>query len=220
MNEIKISEIFSSYQGEGLYVGEKQIFVRFYGCNLKCIYCDEDKKKYKVYDLKKVISEIKKLSKKSGSYTISFTGGEPLLYADEIVGLVRKLKGYKFLLETNGVLYKELKKIIKFIDIVSMDIKLPQYTSKDTFNEYFEFLKVSKDKVYVKVVVGNDVNIDDFKKSIDIVQKVSKNIPFFIQPIWERKINFKLIDKLCYMALKKLNSVRFLPQVHKLMGVK
>jgi organic radical activating enzyme len=220
MNEIKISEIFSSYQGEGLYVGEKQVFVRFYGCNLKCIYCDEDKKKYKVYDLKKVISEIKKLSKKSGSYTISFTGGEPLLYADDIVGLVRKLKGYKFLLETNGVLYKELKKIIKFIDIVSMDIKLPRYTGKDFFNEHFEFLKVSKDKVYVKVVVGNDVNVDDFKKSVDIVQRVSKNIPFFIQPIWGRKINFKLIDKLCYMALKKLNNVRFLPQVHKLMGVK
>jgi organic radical activating enzyme len=220
MNEIKISEIFSSYQGEGLYAGEKQIFVRFYGCNLKCIYCDEDKKKYKVYDSKKVISEIKKLSKKSGSYTISFTGGEPLLYADDIVSLVRKLKGYRFLLETNGVLYKELKKIIKFIDIVSMDIKLPRYTGKDFFNEHFEFLKVSRDKVYVKVIFDNKVDIRDFKRAVNLVSKVSKKIPFFIQPISGKKLDFKVIDKLYFIAIRNLSNVRFLPQIHKLINVK
>lgn len=33
---ITISEIFSSFQGEGLYIGKPTIFVRFFGCNLKC----------------------------------------------------------------------------------------------------------------------------------------------------------------------------------------
>ena len=36
-----ISEIFVSIQGEGLYAGQKQVFVRFAGCNLGCVYCDE-----------------------------------------------------------------------------------------------------------------------------------------------------------------------------------
>jgi 7-carboxy-7-deazaguanine synthase len=220
MSEIKISEMFSSYQGEGLYVGEKQIFVRFYGCNLKCSYCDEIEKRYEVYDTKRVVSEIKKLSKKENIKTISFTGGEPLLYVDEIKSIIKELNGYKFMLETNGIFYKELKKIIKFIDIVSMDIKLPHYTGKDFFNEHLEFLKVSRDKVYVKVIFDNKVDIRDFKKAVNLVSKVSKKIPFFIQPISGKKLDFKVIDKLYFIAIRKLSNVRFLPQIHKLINVK
>jgi organic radical activating enzyme len=35
-----ITELFSSIQGEGLLVGERQVFLRFAGCNLCCAYCD------------------------------------------------------------------------------------------------------------------------------------------------------------------------------------
>lgn len=36
-----IAEIFCSVQGEGLYAGQRQVFLRFAGCNLSCRYCDE-----------------------------------------------------------------------------------------------------------------------------------------------------------------------------------
>ena len=41
-DKIKIKEIFDSIQGEGPYVGEKQLFVRTTKCNLNCKYCDTD----------------------------------------------------------------------------------------------------------------------------------------------------------------------------------
>src|SRR6185503_14526743 len=35
-----LSEIFVSHQGEGARAGEKHLFVRFAGCNIRCRYCD------------------------------------------------------------------------------------------------------------------------------------------------------------------------------------
>ena len=57
-----IIEIFSSFQGEGLLIGERQIFVRFAGCNLDCNYCDTKNSKSessgKLMSVEEVCSEI------------------------------------------------------------------------------------------------------------------------------------------------------------------
>ena len=60
--ETEISEIFSSLQGEGPYLGTKQIFVRFGRCNMHCVYCDELEKmkeeRFVVYSLEELLSQV------------------------------------------------------------------------------------------------------------------------------------------------------------------
>jgi organic radical activating enzyme len=225
--EAPVFEIFSSYQGEGLFVGQKQIFVGFSGCNLECSYCDEkaSKKSGSMKSMLWVVDRIKKLSRRESIRVVSLTGGEPLLYSDFIKCLIEKLgNGFLYMLETNGVLHKELKKIIGYIDTVSMDIKFPQYCGRELWDEHEKFLKISSAKdVYVKVVVARDIKISDFKKAVLTVYSVSDKIPFFIQPVTENgnvSYNIDFIDMLYEIASKKLLDVRFLPQIHKILKIK
>ena len=75
-NKVKIKEIFASIQGEGPYVGYKQLFVRFCNCNLKCNYCDTEFMDGKDYNPCELADEVNKFS---DVHSVSLTGGEPLL---------------------------------------------------------------------------------------------------------------------------------------------
>ena len=141
-----ISEIFSGIQGEGKYMGCRQIFVRFCGCNLNCRYCDTPHAVtpscrvqteaganrfvtlISPVSLRDTVGMIRRFTDGSALYqAVAFTGGEPLLHAEFIAALSPKIHeiGSKVLLETNGTLPEQLAKVIDDIDIISMDIKLP-----------------------------------------------------------------------------------------------
>ena len=82
-----IIEIFSSFQGEGLFIGQRQIFVRFAGCNLNCSYCDtgdsKSEKSGKLMTVDEVVDSINEIITPD-CHVVSFTGGEPSLYPDFI----------------------------------------------------------------------------------------------------------------------------------------
>ena len=100
---LRISEIFKSIQGEGRYQGTPVIFIRVSGCTRSCSFCDS---KYhilgKEYSIEQIVKEIKKLK----LTTIVFTGGEPLIYFNEIKKIVSELPYCSFHLESNGDLIK------------------------------------------------------------------------------------------------------------------
>ena len=163
-----LCEIFDSIQGEGIYLGVRQIFLRFAGCNLRCEYCDTPQalRRHKycramshescvmskienpmtvdsiIFILKSYLSNIQY----PGSniyHSVSLTGGEPLLQVDFIKELIPQLKklGLKIYLETNGVLPDALKKIVDEVDFIAMDIKLPTAIGQKLWKEHKKFLK-------------------------------------------------------------------------------
>ncbi|HAZ10275.1 MAG: hypothetical protein A2047_03240 [Omnitrophica bacterium GWA2_41_15] len=223
MEKAKITEIFTSIQGEGLYIGQVQTFVRFYGCNIKCGFCDERRKTgFKEYSAQELMSVIIKESNR----VISFTGGEPLLYAGFLKEILPELKkkGFIVYLETNGTLKNKLLKIIDFLDIISMDIKLPSSTGcRAYWKAHADFLKEAvKKKAFVKSVITNKTTLSDIRKAVSIIKRIDKAIFFILQPV---TINNKIqkitkAQKFLDIANSTLDNVRFIPQAHKILDIR
>ncbi len=230
-----IAEVFSSIQGEGLYVGEYQVFVRFAGCNLKCRYCDTRNLTSKDISKKELIKKIISLNAGGRCHSISITGGEPLVDTGNLkilLDALRELK-YKVYLETNGSLPLNLKRVIKYIDYLSMDIKLPSAAGlkKPLWDSHYSFLKIANEKLgknkrlFVKMVITNDLKIAEFKKAITIIKKVNRKIPLIIQPVTpvnkiKRRVKGEDVVKLLKTAKLSLEHVLVIPQIHKILGVK
>ncbi len=216
-NKTFIREIFTSLQGEGPYVGEKQIFVRFCHCNLKCQYCDTDfnKKNAVEYSTKELFECLNKIDTK----TISLTGGEPLIEVEFLKEFFKSYKlNKKIYLETNGTLYNELNSIIDFVDVVSMDIKLNSATKqKNKFLENEKFLDIAnKKEVFIKVVFDKNINNDEINNVVELAKKHNNLIVLQPKMPMDKELVFEEIFDKFY---SKYKNTRLIPQVHKFLNI-
>jgi len=222
-----IREIFSSIQGEGIYLGKRQIFVRFSLCNLDCSYCDTphttdpefcivEGKMKKIVNADDVFYEIKNLFTRD-LHSISLTGGEPLLYAEFIKDLAAKIN-FPLYLETNSTLPEKAKEIRDLIKYVAADIKTeyPEFYEKS-----LQTIRILKDKeIFIKIVITKKTKATDIEKIAIDIEKI-KQMPLILQPSSNEKWDKKFLDLLLKMSEKSsayLNDVRIIPQIHKFVG--
>jgi len=137
------------------YPHEPAFVIFLGGCNFKCPFChnkgivNNEFSKVEINDVLEMISIRKNFIK-----AIVVTGGEPTIHGDKLIDLIKKLKKFnlKIKLDTNGSNPSLLETIIneKLVDYIAMDIK-------NTFEKYNN-------------TVGTNVNIDNIKKSIQLIQ--------------------------------------------------
>ena len=240
MSKANVIEIFSSVQGEGKYLGCRQIFVRLADCNLNCAYCDTNfaradfckvetsagsmtfRDEKNPLDAAQVAEIIKTFANEVPTQAVSFTGGEPLLHWQFIGEVASAIKnfGVKIFLETNGTLPDEFEKISGAVDIVSMDIKIGQ----NLFALHEEFLRTAQKKdLYVKIVVTGETPREEFLTAVELIAGVDEKILLILQPVTpvrgicaasgEKILSFQAA------ALRKLKNVRVIPQTHKVINL-
>ncbi len=238
---VNVVEVFSSIQGEGQYVGYRQVFVRLAGCNLECEFCDTPesrknpisgqievtpgKRDFKIVSnpisilqLAEYINQLLILP----HHSVSITGGEPLCQSQAIEALAPLIRG-KIHLETNGTLTAELAKVLPYIDVISMDIKLPSASGEELWEEHREFLKLANTSiVFVKVVVAKQTSMEEFQQALELIATINPNIPLVIQPVTPihecEGVTPEQVLAWQEQALTLLSDVRVIPQTHKFMN--
>jgi len=148
--EYELFEIFNSIEGEFPKAGIYSTFIRFNVCNLDCPFCDTMKDPTK--NTKRIsYDDILALVKETNAVT--FTGGEPSLFLDQIQDIIDRLVADGVYLdfikiETNGLLLDNLTRILK-----------TKYSS--VFGEKFDdiFIICWSPKVYNKKLEKKMLNI-------------------------------------------------------------
>jgi len=228
---VRITEIFSSIQGEGPRMGERHIFVRFEECHLACAYCDESSKAGRTMTLAEILGKVEKLERTRGPHAcVSLTGGEPLLCAVFLKELCRELRRRRFrvLLETNGVLWHALSKVLPLCDIIAMDLKLPSVTRQPEFlKEHRKFLERAKNKeTYLKIVVSKRISLPEYRRHLRMVASVAPQTPVFLQPVGRTGRKYpepglmKFLNELQRTGAKLLPDLRVGIQLHKILNVR
>jgi 7-carboxy-7-deazaguanine synthase len=249
MDHAGIQEIFSSIQGEGPWIGERHIFVRFLGCELKCRYCDTPASALSDTDPDHNFCRVQADTRSNDRIlvpnpvdadalseycsrlviagpsrpTISLTGGEPLLHREFLLSWLPRVRDvFTIYLETGGVDAGSMKELLDLVDVVSMDFKLPSATGMRAYwDEHRRFLSsVLGKRLVVKAVVTRDTVEEDVLTSARIIAGSGASIPFVLQPASGALApGPAMLLEFQNAALRIIADVRVIPQAHKALGV-
>jgi Organic radical activating enzymes len=179
---LRLVEKFLSVQGEGPFVGVVSMFLRVWGCNLRCVWCDSfytwDVKRASffetfAYTFEEFMEDVKRAP------LIVITGGEPLLYSRIWKSWIGEVEGGKFQFETNGTFPPILTEDDRVFFVVSPKLKSSGNENGVKFDVLKEFVPlILKGRAFLKFVVSDPER--DEKEILEILEKL--NIPTDVFP--------------------------------------
>lgn len=206
MDQLRVTEIFYSLQGESRTVGLPTVFVRLTGCPLRCVYCDTA---YAFTGGHKI--SVDEIVAEVGTYHpgyVTVTGGEPLAQRGCLVLLDALVeKGYEVSLETSGALdVSDINpKVVKVLDL-----KTP--SSGEESRNLYRNLDYLDRKDQLKFVIMNDADYQWAKAKME-EYGLSDRCEVLFSPAMGTQDPAELADKI----LRDRLPVRFQVQLHKIL---
>jgi 7-carboxy-7-deazaguanine synthase len=204
--QLRVTEIFHSLQGEAGSVGWPTVFVRLTGCPLRCRYCDTA---YAFHggERRTIPAVLKEVAQYRARH-VCVTGGEPLSQR-ACTALVSRLcdAGYAVSIETSGALD------ISVLDARAqrvMDIKTPG--SGEMARNLEANLEHLRPQYSVKFVLCDR---DDYEWAREMVarQSLPSRCEVLFSPCWQRLAPTQLAEWILADRLP----VRFQLQLHKIL---
>ena len=234
--KVRLFEIFTSGEGEGILYGTKTLFVRLAGCPFTCFYCDtkeslplDSGQEYSIDEANELIDS----NLQNQTYKVNFTGGDPLIQHQAVAQLAKHIQSKKIptYLESSCFDIDRFNHVLPFIDIVKIEFKTKDSDFVDSEHyaklightmKCLESSVISKKTTYIKIVVSSKTQPNEFKKLVDdIFNIISKeNIDgFIIQPTYGiSEPSLDLLLNLYDIVFPYYIDVKVVPQLHKFIG--
>ncbi len=205
-DQVLISEIFYSLQGESTTVGLPTVFVRLTGCPLRCQYCDTEYA-FTGGDYFSFDEILQQVAQHQASH-VTVTGGEPLAQAN-CIDLLTQLcdAGYQVSLETSGA--QDVSEVDSRVMKV-MDIKTPG--SGEVNRNRYENIAYLRGNDQVKFVLCNREDFD-WAKNCMREHKLTEQCEVLFSPSHDQLDATELAD----WILQEHLPVRMQLQLHKIL---
>lgn len=224
---MKVVEIFKSIEGEGVRAGLPTTFIRLFGCNLNCTYCDtqyacseeaaidkqckddsvweKNAKNYKTMSIQQIIYKVLQL----GVPSVTITGGEPMIHEGFIKLVdVLLLYGYHVNVETNGTVGVPRQYENEMSVFFTMDYKCPSSGVGKGYKTYSHQSLRAWD--VLKFVVGSEEDLD---KVVEVLDELDSDPIVYISPVFGAIEPLAIVE---YMQKHKLYNCRLQLQLHKI----
>ncbi len=194
MPSLRINAIYPAIEGEGIFVGLPQIFVRLQGCRVGCRNCDsKDTWSFKagtVYSISEVLSMIdQSLPFTVGQKRVAITGGDPTdaEHLDGVIVLVKKLKvaGHYVTLEASGD--KLSHQLFDLLDYINFDFKTPSTNVVTSVEHLTTLLRHYQGRYQIKSVVEDKKDFEYCVKYYKALMESTQNqikIQWIITPAY------------------------------------
>jgi organic radical activating enzyme len=207
---VRINEVYPSIQGEGLLAGTPSVFIRLQGCNLRCSWCDQPKALERTQNSRDIEGLVEEVLDYSIGHVV-ITGGEPF-FEPNLDILVEKLlaENLSVQIETNGTLWNPgLEPLAEDIHITLSPKATVNFFFQEPFGRFADELKL---------VVDEELSLEDILRA--------SFLPFLkrgrtvLQPESNRREMLSKALELAHVLSRKGFTLRVIPQIHKLLGMR
>jgi 7-carboxy-7-deazaguanine synthase len=199
-NTSLINAIYRATEGEGVFLGRPQIFVRYQGCAIGCVNCDSkdtwDFKTGMNLNFEEILVKIFKEGRDGLIKNVSITGGDPLhpKHVPHVLELASALKSRHYYINIEAAGTRIVEEIFDLVDYVSFDLKTPSTGVKTPIELIFKMIEKYENKFQLKAVIENKYDFDYTEKVYnELLTKYQKlNFPIVLTPSYNLNEEFPM----------------------------
>jgi organic radical activating enzyme len=225
LKPFRINEIFLSVQGEGIHVGERTVFVRLYGCPLRCVWCDQPEAlttsgvgRFDTMTPEAVLDRVRSFE---SVRRLCLTGGEPLIApTDSLAWLLDELRasGWWISVETSGA--RVVEPLLDRIDFWTIS---PKGESAETFDGDLveaqiptlrRLIELPEERRQLKFIVQT---VGDVRDAVAILDALRYRGAIVLQPEHEKGDGRRVFE---WWPWERYPEARVIPQTHKAVGLR